>query len=88
MSKAYLRQSEQRRRAAELHQRQRLEELGRLAGGIAHELNNLLQPIITIAHTRYTDSGSDEEREDLGDILTAARQGKSLVANVLALARR
>src|SRR6185436_8544320 len=38
--------TERRRREASAHSRDKLAALGRTAGGVAHELNNLLQPII------------------------------------------
>ena len=68
---------------------QRLEAIGRLAGGVAHDLNNLLTPIL--AYTEMVLSEPDL-RPDLRGMLTeVARSGesaRSLVAQLLAFGRR
>jgi signal transduction histidine kinase len=66
-----------------------LHSLGQLAGGMAHELNNLLQPILTFSRLLLdrTDVADKETRDDLHMILTSARQAKSIVGDVLLFAR-
>jgi signal transduction histidine kinase len=62
---------------------QSLESMGTLAGGMAHELNNLLQPILTYA--RAAESASDTDRATyLERIRTCALNAKTLVQDVLA----
>lgn len=66
---------------------QRMESIGTLAGGIAHDLNNVLTPILMsldMLRERVTSEG------DLGllDVLeTSAKRGASLVKQVLSFAR-
>jgi signal transduction histidine kinase len=74
--------AEQKRLAieAQLHHAQRLESLGTLAGGIAHDLNNTLVPILALAKTtmRRFDEGS-RERAILALILQASERASDLV---------
>ncbi|MFN6568562.1 PAS domain S-box protein [Dendronalium sp. ChiSLP03b] len=68
---------------------QRLESLGTLAGGIAHDLNNILTPILASAQllqVRYT---QDQERYQhlLAIVENNARRGAALVKQVLSFAR-
>lgn len=76
-----------RARLAE-QQRQRLEALGELAGGVAHELNNLLQPMVMLATMGQEDApqGSRAEKA-LGRISQAAEQAGDIVHNVLTFSR-
>jgi signal transduction histidine kinase len=72
-----------------LSQAQRMEAVGRLAGGIAHDLNNMLLAILGNAEflARSLDSG-DARRADLEQIKAAANRSASLTAQLLAFARR
>lgn len=70
-----------------LLQAQRLESIGILAGGIAHNLNNLLQPIM-LSLQSLRDRFRDEESRNIIDILEeSAHRGKSLINQVLSFAR-
>lgn len=74
------------RRLAETH---RLESLGRFAGGIAHEINNRLTPIIGMADLMLTLSPPDERRREMLELILDAAQGASaLVRNLLTFARQ
>jgi len=66
---------------------QRLESIGTLAGGIAHDLNNVLSPIMmSIGLLRATEQ--DPERLDiLSTIEESARHGADMVKQVLSFAR-
>ncbi|MCP2679728.1 ATP-binding protein [Maricaulaceae bacterium NA33B04] len=69
--------------------RQRIEALGRMAGGLAHELNNMLQPMLTLPQL-VADSlpeGAVEAREDLAVLEQSARDARDLVADMLAYTR-
>ncbi len=68
---------------------QRLESLGTLAGGIAHDLNNILTPILAAAQLVQGKLFQDEERSGqlLALIETNARRGAALVKQVLSFAR-
>jgi two-component system, cell cycle sensor histidine kinase and response regulator CckA len=66
---------------------QRMESIGTLAGGIAHDLNNMLAPIlmsIELLRMSITDASAGEL---LGTIETSARRGADLVKQVLTFAR-
>ncbi|MDJ0737692.1 MAG: response regulator [Nostocaceae cyanobacterium] len=68
---------------------QRLESIGTLASGIAHDLNNILTPILAAAQLlplKYPDA--DESSQHLFEILEdSARRGADLVKQVLSFAR-
>ncbi len=66
---------------------QRLESLGTLAGGIAHDLNNVLAPIMMTASSLQFDEPDPARREDLKDIHTAAKRGADVVKQLLSFAR-
>jgi PAS domain S-box-containing protein len=67
---------------------QKLEALGTLAGGIAHDLNNTLMPILALSELlmRKLPEGSGD-REDLETIVQASRHGRDLVRRILAFSR-
>ncbi|MDX9980811.1 MAG: PAS domain S-box protein [Lentisphaeria bacterium] len=68
---------------------QRLEALGRLAGGVAHDLNNLLSPILGYAELLLEDLGDQpEHRESIEEIAHAGERARELVAQLLAFGRR
>lgn len=72
----------------QLRQSQRLEAIGLLAGGIAHDMNNLLGAIMAASSVleREVDPGSPGV-EDLETILTACRRGRELTHNLLRFSR-
>jgi PAS domain S-box-containing protein len=68
---------------------QKLESIGRLSGGVAHDLNNLLTPIIGFGDLVLDGlSAEDENRESVQEILQAAYRARSLVRQLLAFSRR
>lgn len=65
----------------------RLESLGTLAGGIAHDLNNVLTPILMAVQLLEPGEQDAGRRELLATMETAARRGADMVGQVLAFAR-
>jgi signal transduction histidine kinase len=71
-----------------LRHRQRLETVGTLAGGIAHEFNNVLVPIILFTETALQDlPSSSASRADLERVLAAAQRAKDVVKKILTFSR-
>ncbi|NJD19174.1 MAG: response regulator [Gemmatimonadetes bacterium] len=83
--------SDAQRRALEeqLVRAQRLESVGRLAGGISHDLNNLLAPILAYAEMALDRlPESDPLHADLKEILAAAERAAAVTRQLLAFSRR
>lgn len=77
----------QRKLEAQFLRAQRLESIGTLAGGIAHDLNNMLAPIVMSIQLLADEVTSAEGRELLRTIEGSARRGADLVKQVLSFAR-
>jgi PAS domain S-box-containing protein len=79
----------QRKLEQELLDARRMEGLGRLAGGLAHDLRNMLTPIMmNVSHLRREPDLSRERREILDEVHDAAQRSSELLGQVLAFARR
>gem|GEM_PF-1562107 len=72
---------------AERTQRQRLESLGLLAGGVAHDFRNLLTVIRNSAGFIAAEPLSEAQRKDLGVIAEAERSASALTGKLLMLGR-
>jgi PAS domain S-box-containing protein len=67
----------------------RLEAVGQLAGGIAHDLNNMLSAILGFSDMLANSLGPDDiRRKDVDQITQAASRSASLTRQLLAFARR
>ena len=66
---------------------QRMESVGTLAGGIAHDLNNVLGPILMVAEVLKHKVTDVEDRKLLHLLEASAQHGADLVKQVLAFAR-
>ncbi len=73
----------------QLHQAQKMESVGRLAGGVAHDFNNMLSVILSYAQMglEKTDPGSTLHGY-LQDILDAAERSANITRQLLAFARK
>jgi signal transduction histidine kinase len=73
----------------QLHHSQRLEALGTLAGGAAHEINNALVPVIALTKLVARKLPEDSrERRNLGTVTAAAERSRDLVKQILAFSRK
>lgn len=66
---------------------QRLDSIGMLAGGIAHDLNNMLAPVLMSVHLLQKLNSDPATQRLLGVLETSAQHGAGLVRQVLAFAR-
>lgn len=72
-----------------LFRAQRMEAIGRLAGGVAHDFNNLLTVVMANASTIYESEGlSDVDRESCEAIIKASEGGANLTRQLLAFGGR
>jgi PAS domain S-box-containing protein len=82
-------EAERRRLEAEVHQAQKLESLGRMATGVAHDLNNLLTPVLVLAGSlRERTQDRPELHRALDTIEMAAGKGSALVRELTEFARQ
>ncbi len=81
--------TERRRLEEQLMQSQKLEAIGKLAGGVAHDFNNLLVVIIGCAELAMLGLPADSPvHTDLEEILKASRRASGLTRQLLTFARR
>jgi PAS domain S-box-containing protein len=80
--------TEQKKMEAQYLRAQRMESIGTLAGGIAHDLNNVLAPIMMSIELLKFDAAEDPRRsKTLDTIYLSCRRGADLVRQVLSFAR-
>ncbi len=86
---AFIEVTEQIRLEEQLAQSQKMESIGRLAGGVAHDFNNMLNVILGHAEIVLdTLSPHSRHRSDLEEIRRAAVRSADLTGQLLAFARR
>lgn len=82
-------ESERQKLEHQLQHRHRLETVGTLAGGIAHELNNILVPILLYTETAMDDlPDSSPVRDDLKRVIRASSRARGIVQQVLTFGRQ
>jgi two-component system cell cycle sensor histidine kinase/response regulator CckA len=82
-------ESERRKTEQQIRQAQKMDAMGRLAGGVAHDFNNLLGVIIGQSEILSNQAGCDgPTRDGLAEIGKAAHRGAALTRQLLAFTRQ
>ena len=79
--------SERKKIEAQFLRTQRMESIGTLAGGIAHDLNNVLAPILLSVEILKEKFKDDQSRRMLSILESSAKRGAGMVKQVLTFAR-
>ena len=80
--------SERKRLEADLIQAQKMEVVGRLAGGVAHDFNNILTAILGYSDLAHSMTAEPELKAALDTVMGAARRAAGLTQQLLAFSRR
>ena len=81
--------SERRRLESQLQQAQKMDAIGRLAGGVAHDFNNLLMVISAYAELMQDSLATEHPlRRNVQEIITASHRAADLTRQLLAFGRK
>jgi PAS domain S-box-containing protein len=84
-----LAEKEKARVEDQYRQAQKVEAIGRLAGGVAHDLNNLLTPILGYGELLFDEFGpSDPRKRKIEQIVQAGLRARDLVRQLLTFSRK
>jgi signal transduction histidine kinase len=88
MHKRQIAQDKALKTQKKLHHAQKLQSIGTLTSGVAHEFNNLLQPIMMHAEEILEEMEEDDGlRDDVRRILDSSERARELVSKILAFSR-
>ena len=79
--------TEKKKLEAQFLRAQRMESIGTLAGGIAHDLNNLLSPILMATQLLQLKAQDETSLKMLGILQTNAERGSEMIKQILSFAR-
>ncbi|OYW20023.1 MAG: hypothetical protein B7Z52_02790 [Burkholderiales bacterium 12-64-5] len=79
--------TEKKKMEQQFFRAQRMESIGTLAGGIAHDLNNVLAPILMSIELLRLTSRDERSKSVLSTIETSAKRGADMVKQILSFAR-
>jgi len=80
--------TERKRLEADFHHKRKMEAIGRLAGGVAHDLNNWLTVIVGYAELLLDDATDPAMTTGLQEILSASRSATGVTRNLLTFSRK
>jgi two-component system sensor histidine kinase EvgS len=79
----------QKKIEAQLRQAQKMEAVGKLAGGIAHDYNNMLSVILGYAEMAQSEIGQDSKAlEHINEIINATKKAGAITSQLLTFARQ
>jgi PAS domain S-box-containing protein len=79
--------TEKKKLEAQFLRAQRMESIGKLAGGIAHDINNVLTPIMMAVELLKADLPTPQRHALLSDLYASAKRGADMVKQILSFAR-
>ena len=88
MAAFFLDVTDRKRMETRLRQAEKMEAIGQLAGGVAHDFNNQLTGVLGYAELITALSNDDQVNKLAGKIATTARRSADLTAQLLAFARK
>jgi two-component system cell cycle sensor histidine kinase/response regulator CckA len=80
--------TERKQLEAQLRQAQKMEAVGQLAGGIAHDLNNVLQVVTLASHLALTSNDPEFKDARIKETVEATQKGAGVIRQLLAFSRR